>query len=382
MYHHHHLPAGRRAIEVLRVKCDSNDLECNWEGTVGTLEQHMAKCEFAMVPCPKKCTHSNKIMRKHLNKHLELYCPNRDTKCQECGVTGTYSYITQHHNQVCDMVLMPCSNSDCPQKVHRQTMKRHLEEECEHTTVTCKFSRIGCHAKMKRKRIQSHERDQDKFHFQMAFESTIKLQDTQSQLQQRVGELEKGLQSAINTNELKVDNGEKIKNLELKLETAMKNVASLVVKNGPTVFEFRVTQYLKKRHMNRVCMSRPFYTSTNGYRMVIKIDTNCNLHAHGRYVSVLARVIKGSSDRELPWPVTGSVSFVLLNQLEDRNHFGRTYYMSRSENTVVGRDRGFFDFITQSGLAFDLVKNTQYLKNDTLFFRVSVDLNDHKPWLK
>ena len=38
---------------------------------------------------------------------------------------------------------------------------------------------------------------------------------------------------------------------------------------------------------------------------------------------------------------------------------------------------GYFEFVSHSQLAHDPVKNTQY---DTLYFRVSVDIPDHKPF--
>jgi hypothetical protein len=40
-------------------------------------------------------------------------------------------------------------------------------------------------------------------------------------------------------------------------------------------------------------------------------------------------------------------------------------------------DWGCSGFIAHSKLAHDPLKNTKYLKDDTLYFRVS----DHKPWL-
>ena len=40
----------------------------------------------------------------------------------------------------------------------------------------------------------------------------------------------------------------------------------------------------------------------------------------GTHVSVFAYLIKGDNDDSLTWPFTGTVTFELLNQLEDRNH--------------------------------------------------------------
>ena len=53
------------------MKCDERN--CQWKGTVGTVEAHVARCN--LVPCPKECKDDkNEIahfMRKDLDKHLE-----------------------------------------------------------------------------------------------------------------------------------------------------------------------------------------------------------------------------------------------------------------------------------------------------------------------
>ena len=43
---------------------------------------------------------------------------------------------------------------------------------------------------------------------------------------------------------------------------------------------------------------------------------------------------------------------------------------------------GFRKFTSHSKLMLNPAKNTQYLKNDTLYFRVSADVPDHKCWLE
>lgn len=61
------------------INCTNLDGGCEWEGTVGTLEEHVATCKFALVPCPKQCkddsTEVEQFMRKDLDKHLENDCP-------------------------------------------------------------------------------------------------------------------------------------------------------------------------------------------------------------------------------------------------------------------------------------------------------------------
>ena len=43
---------GKRAIQALAVKC--SNAKCDWVGTVGTLDEHVVKCEFSVVRCKYK----------------------------------------------------------------------------------------------------------------------------------------------------------------------------------------------------------------------------------------------------------------------------------------------------------------------------------------
>ena len=73
--------------------------------------------------------------------------------------------------------------------------------------------------------------------------------------------------------------------------------------------------------------------------------------------------------------------FTLLNQLADDNHHSWTLEYETKYNANVGISVGYLQIISHSALSHDPVKNTQYLKNDTLYFRVTVMVGNHKPWL-
>ena len=67
----------------------------------------------------------------------------------------------------------------------------------------------------------------------------------------------------------------------------------------------------------------------------------------------------GEYDDTLEWPFQGEVTVELLNQLEDTGHYNNYGTHIHFNNT-----------------------NTQYLMNDTLYFRVSVYVHSKtKPWL-
>ena len=57
--------AGGREIKALRVRCNNDVRGCSWKGTVRTVQDHMAKCNFTLVPCPNACNNEC-ILRKRL----------------------------------------------------------------------------------------------------------------------------------------------------------------------------------------------------------------------------------------------------------------------------------------------------------------------------
>ena len=131
------------------------------------------------TPCPNKCKEDNKvrmISRKDLDKHLIEQCVNRAYKCQYCGLKDTYANITDIHDAICEKKSVPCPDPDCPDSMQRAEIKQHLENDCAHTVISCKYERIGCNMKMKRKDMGAHEQD-DKAHIHPALNTMVKLQD-------------------------------------------------------------------------------------------------------------------------------------------------------------------------------------------------------------
>ena len=317
------------------MKCSNVTRKCKWKGTVGTLEAHMARCEFTPVPCPKECKDDkNEIihfMRKDLDDHLENDCPNRDHKCNDCGEKGIYAHMIKVHENTCGKKILPCPNANCTKTVQRRNAKRHLDK-CDFSEIPCKYQRLGCGVKMMRKDILSHE-DEDKLHLHMGLDKVV--------------------------------------NMEKEIATMKNGIKELRNANSQT-FEF--SDYQKTKASN----SQMFYSSPNGYNMQVKVFAN----GDDTHVSVYINILEGKHDAKLKWPFVGNVTIEILNHLNDNNHFIRIIPIKQKYNLLVGSGRGYSDFIPHSKLAHDPVKSTQYLKDDTLYFRVSVDIPDHKPWLE
>ena len=61
-------------------------------------------------------------------------------------------------------------------------------------------------------------------------------------------------------------------------------------------------------------------TSIGGYLVCIQIYASGFGDGEGTYVFVFTQLLNGHYDELLLWPIMGTVTYELLNQLEDNNH--------------------------------------------------------------
>ncbi len=339
---------GARQIKSLKVKCSNLVNGCHWVGDLGSLDAHLQSCDYALLPCTNQCkkTLSNdqivKILKKKLEDHLTNDCPRRQYKCPHCQETGEHQERTTTHLETCPKVEVPCPNDGCKDKIPRCDVKAH-RSRCEYEPVSCKYTEVGCEVRLLRKDLKKHEEDAQ-LHLRVTTEAVLELK---------------------------------------KMNSHLLKSTSIVPR------AIRLTNYLKHKTEKDQFYSPPFYTSYTGYKMCLRVDANGNGAGVGTHVSVFACLIKGDNDDSLSWPFTGTVTIELLNQLEDKKHHKRTTTFpanNKASRRVVGSERGggygWPEFISHTDLDYNANKNTRYLKDDTLVFRVSVQVPDYKPWLE
>ena len=94
------------------------------------------------------------------------------------------------------------------------------------------------------------------------------------------------------------------------------------------------------------------------------------------HVTVIVHLMEGDHDDHLIWPVKGTLTVQLLNQLSDSNHsepveFHFDGHGAKCRRVIV---RSIYDgiwihqFIHHNRLSYDADKKCQYLKDDCVFF--------------
>jgi TNF receptor-associated factor 4 len=154
--------------------------------------------------------------------------------------------------------------------------------------------------------------------------------------------------------------------------------------------KYKFTEYNRIKTADIPIFSPPFYTSPGGYKTCICVYANGQNSGKGTHISLYAFLMRGGNDDYLPWPFTGRVTVELLNQLENKNHHCEDITFpsdNKASQQVVNEEKpghgwGLPEYISHSDLGHNTAKNCQYLKDDCLHFKISVDAkNSSIPWL-
>ena len=352
------IPCPNTHCKALVPRCDLSD--------------HLTTCEYVLLHCPNKCIENTKeiqMLRRDLGHHLKDVCPNRQYQCPHCKDTGRYCDITTTHLYTCPKVKIPCPNSDCKALVPHCELADH-RSKCQFEKVPCKYAEIGCKEELHRKDLEQHEKD-DAFHLHLAIETVNKQQSEINKQQEEINEQREEISKQR----------EEIK--AVKAEQKIMSDSITAAQTGPCVF--KMSEFSRHKSSKRAWYSRPFYSHPGGYKMCIKVAANGCGDAADTHVSVLAYLMKGRNDNNLPWPFIGNFTFTLLNQLADKNHHTYTYSLQQDseagwrvvhgEFAAIGF--GHYTFISHNQLYAPW--NCQYLKDDCLYFRVKVQVTNS--WL-
>ena len=351
-----------REIISLKVYCTNSEEGCKWKGTINetdtSIEAHFNSCPYQLIPCTNEC--GVNIRRITLETHLKTRCPKRLVGCQYCGKLDKHQTITSSsHFHECPGYPFKCINRGCEEKIPRRLLASH-NETCPKAIITCEYNTVGCNKRMKREEKEEHNKESVQEHLQM----------TKRHLHMTKGHLQM-------TNK--------------KLQLAVQQIHSLQLHN-PINKVIKVDQYLKKKEKDEIWYSPGSYTSPGGYKMKLNVCPNGEGDCKGTHVSCFICLMSGEYDDTLEWPFQGEVTIELLNQLEDKNHM--KYIIQYNESTpekqkqrvLKGEDNtagwGYSQFISHSELEYNPITNCQYLKDDSLYFRVSVKVTSKtKPWL-
>ena len=151
-----------------------------------------------------------------------------------------------------------------------------------------------------------------------------------------------------------------------------------------------MTTFTRYRLSGDSWYSLPFYTGLRGYKLQVRVDPNISTKPgisliqqkrEDTHISVSVHLMKGENDDCLGWPFKGSVTFKLLNWIEDKNHLEHTFSTTsttdpESFSRVTSGVRAPIEmyqrhFIPYRDLEFNGERKTYYAMEDVLCFMIS-----------
>ena len=301
------------------------------------------------VPCTNKC--DAKMLRQSLACHLARDCPRRSHTCPHCNLIGEYQNITgRGHLNTCFGVLISCTL--CTKKVKRILMEAHLVK-CKVESVPCQYQSVGCTARPKRQDLSQHNLKAMSDHLLLAV-TAIANQRTE------LGQQTKAIaQQRTEIAELRREHQE-IKNSFL----SKGSVASVTLKME------NVSKFLSAETKEKTWNSGNFsIDSTMEYNARLRVDLNGAAGADSKFASCYICFIGEECDTR---PFRGTFTVSILNHSENGKDYSRQLSSEKGAQSISKLIIGEKEFIEISDL---LAQNKQslYLKEDCLFFKVTVD---------
>ncbi|XP_028266680.1 TNF receptor-associated factor 5 isoform X2 [Parambassis ranga] len=368
-------------------------------------------CPEVEVDCPDGC--SQQVPRHKLVEHREL-CPEVQTDCSYkkfgCSVQGKRGTVMLHEDAAVNhhMLLVLRSNTHLEQQVEvlqEEALLRQRDANTDSLLVTGMQQQI----RPLLQQSSSHE------HIISTAQRTLSRQeDTLSALQLDVQQVAQGLgpgfaeleqlRKSLDAVMLEVSSAEALRDQMGTLEKKLKRQSGLLdlhsaqldlnkqrlqelettSYDGKLIWkieDFRTKREAEVKGQPPCLSSVPFYTGHCGYKMAIKAYLNGDGEGRGTHLSLYVVLMPGDFDALLPWPFRQTVSLSILDQSGAANHRSLSFrpdpankcFQRPAAEAISNTAVGFPCFIPLDML--DTPQNAAYIKDDTLFFKVKVDMS-------
>ena len=414
----------KRRVISLKVRCPNKAEGCEWEGELGSMQQHLnakssvGDCGYLDVTCPYAC--GERVQRRFLELHKSQNCPQRPFACQYCNHIGIHQEVTCEHWPVCEKYPLPCPNECGEKEIQRQHLRGHLDATCPLEIIYCEFHCAGCGVQLQRRLMSAHIKEETLAHLSMVAQMSkkdrdkIRLLQVQSREQAcqivQLGVLIKEQSFQIKQqavlikkqgdqiDEIKQER-DQIKQQEDQIkqqidEINIKQDRDQIKRHGAIIsvmmgklhlgvellkvppVDLVMDNFETNKKSDTVWLSPLFYSHIGGYKMHLQVYANGKGAAKGKFVSIYVFLNRGEFDDHLKWPFSGD--FTIQLKKKDPPHYQQIIYL-RSNNKLVpeacvckptnpmnSQGWGKFNYISHDDLCAG-----EYLKSNKLLFCIS-----------
>lgn len=137
-------------------------------------------------------------------------------------------------------------------------------------------------------------------------------------------------------------------------------------------YDIYIPYYKQLRAENKEFSSRGMYTHPGGYKFKIDIHVNGIRIGSSSHISLQVWSQEGEYDQELTYPVKYVIYLQLMNQYRQaQGHHQKQIHCVCKERTHGSFVASDFKFFPLDELQRDDGNQTEYLKDDTLWFRIT-----------
>ena len=280
-------------------------------------------------------------------------------------------------------------------------MKTH-RKLCPLEVIQCEFHGIGCETTLARQDFKQHNQEKVMEHLLFTKSELISMKNKLTNAEKQLAAFEERLaantDAALAKMEAKfqqkineIDSNTRKKNKELEEQLQQSNwviklhswATALLSGDDSLPVLIKMTGYARKERNNESWTSKPFYTNDKEHRielLVMPISDASTYGEHGSYLGVqLKFTYEGIADPLAPsdyyhdgyyddYEGTQKYEVQLLNQISDSEHFSETQKVYlRSYGCCKSWYRSQH---LSTGLLHRNTTTCQYLKDDTIFFKV------------
>ena len=137
--------------------------------------------------------------------------------------------------------------------------------------------------------------------------------------------------------------------------------------------EFTITGVSQHVKYKTEYISPSFYTHKDGYKMRLEVYLNGLSKRAGTNVCVYFRLLFGEYDNTLTWPMSITISVMILNWCKNDAHIRSNCEIRNAdipENSISSSMRGYHTLCTHTRLLATHYKSTQYVQDDCMRIRI------------
>ncbi|KAG7465888.1 hypothetical protein MATL_G00158520 [Megalops atlanticus] len=401
--------------EHLSWKCKHRETTCEFckrKMAQTELQQHKETvCPAFPVVCPNNCTYSS-ILRSELQSH-QHDCPKAQVTCSfvryGCSFKGLNQDMKEHESSFLSehLRLMAARNTTLEAKVEDvkgEVQERYkvlpslnarlMEAESRQEEMREKCRQMEQKLASMQKLMSSHSEKLLEVELELralraAREEVEVLRGAVENIRSRVTALEGGRGTVnagthtLGTLETQLSRHDdmlsvhEIRLADMDLRFQVLETASF---NGTLIWKIRDYKRRKQEAVASKTLSlysQPFYTGYFGYKMCARVYLNGDGMGKGTHLSLFFVVMRGEYDALLTWPFKQKVTLMLMDQGPARKHLGDAFKPDPNSSSFR---RPSADMNIASGcplfVAQTVLENGTYIKDDTIFIKVTVDTSD------